>query len=594
MDPPKLTEAVIRAAASSQSFERGRLLYEEDAISRTAMRGDRLSGDCEGTQEPFYRVEVTLDAGGVSAASCTCPYDWGGLCKHEVALLLAYLHHPEQFIARPEPAELLADLDRDALAALLTRLLTERPQLQEWVEAAIATPSPASAPKQARRKPVNADAYRRQVIGILHSLDGMRSSEAYWQVGGLVNQLNAVKQSAMSFLEAGDAETALAILLVLLDETGHGIEYLDDSDGEVSGFVNDLGQPLAEAILSLEMNPAERDELAQQLEEKAGYLVDYGMDEGIDLALQAVTVYWDAEHPLERTGTPAGKTRDDDDDWEEDWGSDGINPFGDLTEARLNVLQRQGRTDEYLALCRQTGRHLRYALMLGELGRVPEAIAYANTHLSAADDARQMAERLRGLGLVAEATALAEYGLTLEGSKLRLGEWLGQLEEAQGRAEQAYQAWLAAFGAQPSLQTYETLKRLAANAWAERQPHLMAILNASHDPHTLVQVLLLEEDWDAAIQVAEGQSSWYAVVETVADALVTRRPEWVARVSVAHAERLMVEPKSKNYPLAAAWLRRAKQAYIHLGRTQEWQAYLQQLKEEYRRRPALQQQLRLL
>ncbi len=54
----------------------------------------------------------------------------------------------------------------------------------------------------------------------------------------------------------------------------------------------------------------------------------------------------------------------------------------------------------------------------------------------------------------------------------------------------------------------------------------------------------------------------------------------------------MIEAKSKNYPHAAAWLKRAKQAYGVLGQSAEWRAYLATVKEKYRRRPALQAQLR--
>jgi hypothetical protein len=41
----------------------------------------------------------------------------------------------------------------------------------------------------------------------------------------------------------------------------------------------------------------------------------------------------------------------------------------DLTQAKLNVLERQGRVDEYLKLCQQAGEYLQCALKLLELGR---------------------------------------------------------------------------------------------------------------------------------------------------------------------------------------------------------------------------------
>jgi uncharacterized Zn finger protein len=80
-------------------------------------------------------------------------------------------------------------------------------------------------------------------------------------------------------------------------------------------------------------------------------------------------------------------------------------------------------------------------------------------------------------------------------------------------------------------------------------------------------------------------------VETVADRVMPYRLEWVARISLKHAERLMAEAKSKNYPLAFTWLKRAKQAYQLLGKTDEWKKYLGETREKYKRRPALQNQL---
>ena len=104
-------------------------------------------------------------------------------------------------------------------------------------------------------------------------------------------------------------------------------------------------------------------------------------------------------------------------------------------------------------------------------------------------------------------------------------------------------------------------------------------------------MLLFEEEWDAAIKVAERNDGDYRVVETVADTLIKHRPEWVIRASIKQADRLIAETKSKYYPMAAGWLRKAKAAYSELGQTEKWQKYLQGLKEQYKRRPALQAQL---
>jgi uncharacterized Zn finger protein len=150
---------------------------------------------------------------------------------------------------------------------------------------------------------------------------------------------------------------------------------------------------------------------------------------------------------------------------------------------------------------------------------------------------------------------------------------------------------LAAFGEHPSLETYKTIKRLAGSGWERLRLEVMAKLRKSYEKQVLAEVYLLEEEWGEAIKVAEGRDVWYTIVETVADGVVSHRPEWVAQISLKHAERLMSEAKSKNYPIAATWLKRAKQAYKFLGKTDEWQKYLRETKEKYKRRPALQNQL---
>ena len=86
----KLAEAVIRAGATDKSFQRGRELYRSGAISNASIQGQNLSGECLGNESPFYKVHVELDSGGIRSATCTCPYDFGGYCKHIIALLHAY------------------------------------------------------------------------------------------------------------------------------------------------------------------------------------------------------------------------------------------------------------------------------------------------------------------------------------------------------------------------------------------------------------------------------------------------------------------------------------------------------------------------
>lgn len=616
MEQPKLTTQSIRALASSQSFQRGQMLWQSGALSQLSIQGKVISALCEGSSAPFYQVSAELDGRGVRTASCDCPYDWGGHCKHVIALLLAYAHNPRRFAVRRDLTESLSALNQAQLLTIVTKLLKDHPELHDWIEAALAAPSISSQNNAAsgKRKKVNVDVYRRRVRGIMHSLDGMRMSEAYWHVGGLVNELRSVGQTAMEFLNAGDAATALQILLTLIEESHDGIEYIDDSNGELGGFFDEVGEMLAEVILSSELNKTEQNSLLTDLNKYHDQLSDYGID-GLSIAVNAVRYGWsempssphsgrigeagDEEYEEEDEYEDEDEDEDEDDydEWTESdeeisepsihYDSGYEPPVQSLTPLKLRILERQGRIDEYLKLSLSTDSHLSYAQKLISLGRVSEAVSHALKKLNWADEALKLAEQLSEASHLKEAIRIGEKGLKLEGPKAALGQWLAPIEEEQGRTKQAIEAWLVAFHETPSLNIWQTLKRLSGKNWNKLQPELMASLNKAWNKQPLAEILLNEKQWDQAIKVADQETYNDHLIAQVAEALIPHRPEWVIQITRQQAETLIAKTQTKYYAVAAEWLSRTKAAYKQLKQTDKWQKYLEQLKTEYKRRPAL-------
>jgi len=101
MPQPQLNEALLRSLASDQSFSRGQEYFDRGAVWSLEKRGDTLLARIEGSEYQPYEVTVELDAGGIVDAECSCPYNWGGYCKHIVAAVLAYIHRPDQVTERP-------------------------------------------------------------------------------------------------------------------------------------------------------------------------------------------------------------------------------------------------------------------------------------------------------------------------------------------------------------------------------------------------------------------------------------------------------------------------------------------------------------
>lgn len=606
---PDLTEDLLRSFASAQSFARGQEYFRAGAIFNPTRQGQILTGECEGSTAPYYHLRVELDAGGIRSASCTCPYEMGGYCKHLVALLLTYIHKPGEFTERKNVADLLIHLDQAALVNLIVKLVERSPDLYDWLETAIpipmgpgTTPTGGSTvtgkttPRPPRATQVNEQAYRKRVKNILR--EGSRYGYdygGYGAINGVVTQLDEVLESARQFLNAGDSEGALIILQVLLEETADHYEQFEYDEGELAGFVDSLGMPIAEAVLSLELTEATRQQITEWVTDAMDELSDYDI-EGMDVALAALAQGWDLEASTEREEEEGWDEEDDwdeDDEYEEDFDYDEITER-ELNEARLNVLERQGRVDEFLALAQMVDSR-RYTLKLLELGRADEARQTARTRVGLAQDMLTVAQAFRDANRLPDALALGEHGLTLYGNKHALGVWLGPLEEAQGRTEQALAAYQAAFSEGPSLEIYTSLKRLSGAQWATHRPQIMEILRNSNRSDVFADVYLFEQDWDAAITLANKAGDWnYTLIEKVADAVLPHRPDWVIQISRKQAEAMIVKTQSKLYPHAARWLAKAKKAYLHANRAHEWQAYFANLKTTYARRPALQKELNKL
>lgn len=573
----KMTESALKSLSSPESFARGHELYQSDAVFDTFRKGDNLNGKCEGSGAPFYQLRVQLDEGGIQEASCTCPYDWGGYCKHIVALILTHIHNPDAFIEQKNIEELVSQLDKDVLVQLITKMVDKKPDFYSWLQTAIPAASAKSQPAHQRNKrktEVSKTEYKKQIQNILHSLRGYRLSEAYWMMGGMVDQLNRVRDTAHEFLEAEDTQGALVILTTLLSEVSESYDQFDDSDGELGGFFSELALPLVETILSADLSKTERRSLFNELQPVVDELRAYGIDD-LGVILAALNLGWSEEELDEQ----------EDYDYDETI----------LIEAKLNILERQNRVEEYLKVCLEAGEYRRYILKQIEAGEFEKAKEVAWKTLTQASHALIVARALRDADHLPDALHLAEKGLTLDGSKYDLGVWLGPIEETRGQIEQAIQAYQAAFASQPSLDLYNTLKKLSDSNWENSRLVLMQVLQASHHTDVLADVFLSEKEWDQAIGIVDQVGEWnYSLIEKVADVVLPFRPDWVIQASRKQAEGLIAKTQSKYYTHAARWLAKMKQAYLSSGRKAEWLSYVDGLKSTYSRRPALQVELRKL
>ena len=592
MSTPKITEATIRRLSTPQSFERGEDYYHTGAVSELIRRGDILSAAVQGSDYDPYTVRLELSDDGVVAADCTCPYDWGGYCKHIVAVLLACLHDPDQISERPSVTELLAGLGRDELLGLLTAILSQQPHLISWVEQQLASqapqPEPASpASAQASTPSLDSTPFRRRAQDIMSSLRGMRPSEAYGYTGDIARQVSDLLHQADPFIDAGDGRNALLILEAVTQVYKDRWLDFDDSDGELGALFSDIGALFAEAILSADLSPQERQAWADKLTAWQGEVDDYGIDEAFDLAIVAAVQGWDYP-PLQAVlrGQVTGQGA-----WEDEapWYAD------DLALIRLRILARQGKTTEYLYLAEAEGQTALYLAMLVKLNRLQEALDYASSYLATADEAFAFAKTLQEHNHPQDALHMAERGLALPGQTYPLACWLRDFAAVVGQPALALRAAQVAFAASPTLENYQAVERIAGTEWPAIKRDLLKTLAARDNTSGKIDIYLHEGLAAEAIKVVDSHPYLgFDELRRVVDAAGESNPDWAIRQARKQAESIMDRGQSKYYHHAVDWLKKARQAYLAANRADEWRSYLEELIRTHARKTSLRPQLEAL
>ena len=102
MEMGGLTVEDVRQICNQRSYGRGRTYYRTGRVESVSWEGSRVSAEVRGTRN--YKVWVEERRGGSLPYHCTCPYDWGGACKHVVAVLLHMVDHGAEMRRSAEEA----------------------------------------------------------------------------------------------------------------------------------------------------------------------------------------------------------------------------------------------------------------------------------------------------------------------------------------------------------------------------------------------------------------------------------------------------------------------------------------------------------
>jgi len=594
------TEADIDELASASSVERGYGYFHSGAVSEIVRRGDLITAEVAGSSYRPYEVQITLDENGIFDADCSCPYDWGGYCKHIVAVLLACLEQAEAIAELPSLASLLAGLSADQLRGILLGIAADQPALISAIEREIGflSPKEPAANKEPALPAADLSAIRREIAKDFQSIGrpNFRRYDYYYDDydGGDYLDPDVILKPhldrAQALLADGQIDAALDLIMTAVECWADGLQDLEEwviesnEDAMLEGSEM-LAAALAETLLSLELLDDDREEwlaTIEELEEDLG---------GFEIAATAVAEGW-ADETL--TAVLDGRVDILELPTEE---------AQELISIRLRILERQGRRKAYIRLAQAAGEMDLCANMLAREGQVERALAMARTHLTHPDQILQLAQLLTETGQTSAALEIADFGLNLPDkqesvygfpltvNKEPLAVWLRKQAELGGNGLLALRAAQAAFQANVTLANYQEVERLAGDGWQEIKPNLLAALSSGRGQ--AVSIYLHEEMLVEAMRAVDKQAFYYSGdLERTIAATRQQYPDWGIAKYQRLAEAIMDAGKAKDYDTAAGYLSRAYDIYKQHDRLPEWQTYLNGLLEKHGRKYKLVPMLR--
>jgi uncharacterized Zn finger protein len=565
---PKITEAQIRQLANAQSFDRGMEYYHGGAIVSPTRQGNRIWAECYGSE--LYQVSGVLTPETVTELRCSCPYDWGGSCKHEVAFLLTYLNEPKAFHVIPPLSELLANHSRDDLLALLDRILQQHPDLLDSLEiaATVATPQPAS-------QPIDTSAYLRRIERAMRGND--------WHK--IVDDLSPAVETAQKLYADGDSYNAGRFYEVLLAQIiscyEEDLNCIDD-DGYIMSIAEDAVEGLACCLADITDDTAIRQEWIDALLD--GVLEDIHLG-GIDFADSAQEVLVEQTTDDEWQILEV-RIREEIDRATGEWER---NRLADIIADRAEYSGQGATADE--VILELSGPH-EQAFILIQQGKYDLATAMAEEHFQDQPDlVMQFADRLIAAGERQRAVRYITDMYNINATYY-LDEWLVHYHRQYGDAKTSLEFAESGFVQLPTVDNYRRVQEFAEslNSWTTVRSRLLKQLTAAQQWEVLIRIAIYEQDGSHALKLIKNISPKQQGLFKLNIA-----PVCEPTVAISIYEELVHEAiagKTRSaYQEAVGYLRSIRELWDVSKDSQEWQEYIEDLVAQYPTLKVLPQEL---
>ncbi|MBI4685617.1 MAG: SWIM zinc finger domain-containing protein [Nitrospirae bacterium] len=572
-----------------------------------------------------YATKVSLDKDGLSSA-CTCPYSHA--CKHAVAVILEYLdcikngrnvlnagkdderlslvegkseyyendddlyddgsEDNDDIIARQSKASTIPGLDdylgeksKEDMLSLMNVIITRRPEIREELDykVRIERGKPSALVKTVEREIVKAS-----------SEPGWRN---YWKHTGYTPDYSRVRAGIQKLLDEGHADEVFRLGEKLFSTGITQIEQSHD-EGETAQEIADSLTIVFKALGECSLNSVDKMEMAVDFRLRDEYDLCYGLE-----------VFWKQRFIKKDWGSLADRllSRMGDTKHEKQEDSFSRNYHRDrLTDEIIGALENAGRHNEVLSLCMQEAE---------------KSGSY-----------ERLVKKLRKAGLTEEAEEWIYKGIMATCNK-----WpgiAGMLKKELLDIRRLKKDWLfvAALHAdefldRPSLSAFEELRKASekAKVWFPVREAILNFLETGKNPaknssdwslpdtgiekpdklhveksprtDVLIEIAIHEKRIDDVLKwfdihkKRQKYGGGEGLKDDVATAVAGEYPDKAIWIWKELAETQFAITNVAAYSVGAGYLRKAQKILEQNGRVNEWDAYLQGLKETNRRKPRL-------
>lgn len=540
-------------------FKKG-LVRELDEISPNT-----YEAVVEGTED--YTVRLTIENDVVTEYNCDCPYDMGPVCKHVAAVIFSL--QEENLGLTKKTAK-----SKKASGSGTKRSKSVATQIDELMAKAS-----VDELKELIRNEVNKNAvFRNHVLASLEHYDENASKELYqkqlkamirsatdryglieWnQARSLGRAVDELLDSAKKQINRGNYQNALAICLAVLEEMLEPLNTADDSNGDISGCIDEAFYVLSEMATTCNSTAIRR-----QIFDFCSDKFDKGVFEG-----------WDWHNGLLSLAAQLAETDDD------------FDRFMALAEKK----QKSEYSNEEVQL-------IKYGLLLDRKGETV-ANQFLEQNMDNPKFRRMAIEKALEQKNYARAIKLAEDGVKTDmkdkpGLAKEWYDWLLKIAQAQNDTPKIieYARYLLIDNFRNEQDYYQILKEnVKPEEWEtviNSIVHEIKTKRRWYDTELVGNIYIREEKWDKLWEMVK-ENPGLSVIERYETCLSKHYSEEMTDLYASQILDYLEHNMGRDqYQTACRYIRRM----IKLGGKAKADQLITQLRTLYARRPALMQEL---